>query len=205
MTNSISYNTNENKQMDFQGARPMNSVRSTKQVISNIHALVGGILFGVGVFVFALHFFFDHNSAVLSLQITGGSLALSGIIELIISAFFRKSARGEQTKLARLKAEGLSFPAEITKIQRHVGIHFARSFPIYAECIYKNHEGRTCLVKSPSFLHENKHFDLFPYSTAALNIPNNDNYSALVYVNPHNPQDYAVEIYTQTYGSARGL
>jgi len=182
--------------MDFQGAQPMNAVRSTKQMISTVHALVGGILFGVGVCVFALHFLFDNNTAALTLQITGGSLVLPGIIELIIAAFFRRSARREEAKLARLKADGLSFPAEITRIQRHVGIHFVHSYPIYAECSYKNNEGKTCLVKSPSFLCENVH--MLPYSTATPGTPNYGNYSALVYVNPYNPQDYAVEVFTQT-------
>jgi hypothetical protein len=53
-------------------------------MISNVHALVGTILFGTGLFVFIFHFFFDHNAAVLSLQIVGATLALSGAIELTV-------------------------------------------------------------------------------------------------------------------------
>jgi len=204
MTNSISYNSNENKQGNFHGLQEMNTVRSTKQVISNVHALVGGALFGIGVFVFALHFFFDHSSAVLSLQITGGVQALAGVIELIISAFFRRSARRDQAKLAELKAEGLSFPAEITKIQRHLGVHFGRSFSAYAECSYKNHEGKTCLVKSQSFLYKNDNFNMLPYDATALGAANYSNYSAWVYVNPRNPQDYAVEVFTQAMEAQGG-
>ena len=88
MTNSYNYNSNDNRQGAFQGSQAMKTVRSTRQVVSNVHALVGSILFGVGLFVFILHFFFDHSAAVLTLQIVGGTLALSGAIELTVSVFF---------------------------------------------------------------------------------------------------------------------
>ena len=182
VNSSTAYNSNGNRQGDFQSSQPLKAVRSIRQVISKIHVIVGGALFGAGMIVFVLHFFFDHYAAVLSLQITGGSLALSGAIELIIAAFFRRSARREQDKLARLKAEGSCFPAEITGIMSHLGVRVGRSFSVYAECSYKNHEGNTCLVKSKAFLRS----------------PKDKNYSAWVYVNPRDPFDYAVEIFTQT-------
>jgi len=198
MNSSLTYNSNENGQRGFQGSPTTKAVRSTGQMLSNIHAIIGWILFVVGVFIFALHFQFDHPAAVLSLRITGGSLALSGAVELIVSAFFRRSVRREQTKLARLKAEGWSFPGEVTDIHRYIGVHFGRSFPVYAECSYKNREGKTCLVSSRSFLYENESFCQFPYSMAASGTPSRDQYSASVYVNPYDPSDYAVEIFTQT-------
>ncbi|MCL2377154.1 MAG: hypothetical protein FWC76_07160 [Defluviitaleaceae bacterium] len=180
MNNSAIYNSNDNRQMGFQGPQAMMTVRSTKQAISNVHAIVGGALLGAGALVFAPQFFIDHNAAVLALQITGGSLALSGIIEMIISAFFRRSARREQEKLDRLKAEGQSFSGKIIKIERVPYMNFGRSNPVYIECSYENHEGKTCLVKSKSILRTHSCGD----------------YSAWVYVNPHNPHDYAVEIFT---------
>jgi len=70
----------------------MRAVRSTRQVISNVHAIVGGALLGVGIFVFAMHLFFDHSAAVRALLITSGALAFSGMIELIVSAVLRRSA-----------------------------------------------------------------------------------------------------------------
>jgi len=201
MTNSIHCNTNGTGQSNFHGAQPMNTVRSTKQVISHVHAIVGGALFGVGVLVFALHFLLDYHAAVLALQITGGSLALSGVVELIVAACFRRSARQERDNLDRLKAEGLSFPAETIKIQHHAWVQLGRSHSAHAECTYRNHEGKNYLVKSPSFLHKNEYFRPIPYNTTT---PGHSNYSALVYVNPHDPRDYVVEVFTQT-AEAQGV
>jgi len=182
MNNSAIYNSNDNRQRGFGGPQAMKTVRSTRQVISNVHAIIGWALFGVGLLVFVMSFFFGHFAAVLALRITGGSLALPGIIELIISVFFRRSARRQEAKLERLKAEGHSFSGENIKIERVPYMHFGRSYPVHAECSYKNHEGKTCLVRSKSFLRTDSCGD----------------YSAWVYVNPRNPQDYAVEILART-------
>ena len=170
------------------------TARSTKQVVSNVHALIGGILFAVGVIVFAIHFPLSNNEAILALRISGGTIALSGVIELIIAFFFRKAVRREQAKLERLQTEGLQFEGEITNIKRHLGVRYGRSFSVYAECTYTNREGHVCLVKSSSFLYGNESiFDVIPNANALAH----DNYSAKVYVNPYDPTDYAVEIFTQ--------
>jgi len=191
------YNSNGNRQDSFHGSKAITAVRSTRQVISNVHAIIGSALLGVGLLVFTMHLFFDHSAAVRALVITGGSLAFSGMLELIVSAVLRRSVRWEQEKLARLKFEGVTFTGKITRIQRHVGIHFGRSYPIYVECSYENHEGKTCLVRSQSFLHKSENFPMFPHSIASADTLHHDNYSAWVYVNPHNPHDYAIEIFRQ--------
>ena len=191
MTISTSYNSNSIRPIDAQGT-PIKPVRSTKQAISNVNAIVGWSLFGVGIIVFAISLLVTHSAAILALVITGGSLALSGIIELIISTAFRRSARREESKLERLKTEGQSFAGEITSIKRHSGAQFGRSFSVYAECTYTNNEGKTCLVKSPPFLHATDVFHRLHSSIA-----DHGQYSASVYVNPYDPTDYAVEIYTQ--------
>jgi len=159
----------------------IHNVRNTRQVISNVHALVGGILLGIGVLVFAIYFFVDYSAAILALRITGGTIALSGVVELIICAFFRKAAKREQVKLDRLKADGLSFPAQITNIRRQLGVHYGRSVSAYAECTYQNREGKTCLVRSYNFLYRN----------------DGEKLHAHVYVNPFDPTDYAVEVFMQ--------
>jgi len=189
------YNLNVNRQSNFQET---SGVRSTRQVISNVHTLVGGILFGVGVFVFALHFLFDNSAAVLSLQITGGALALSGVIELVIAGFFRRSARREHEKLDRLKSEGRGFPAEIIKIHRHMGVRFGRSVSAYAECSYTNNDGKICLVSSNSFLYRHEGFSPWRSNEEVSNAPHYSGYSAKVYVHPRDPMDYSVEIFVQT-------
>jgi len=196
MKNNINDSLNRNRQNDFQGSE----VRSTRQVISYVHAIVGGALLGVGILVSAMNFLFDHHIAVRVLLITGGSLALSGIIELIVSIIFRRSANKDQAKLARLKSEGVMFTGEITRIQRHFGLHLGRSYSIYVECSYKNHDGKSCLVRSQSFLHQNEDFPIFLHHRALIDILSHDNYSALVYVDPYNPHDYAVEIFRNIIG-----
>jgi len=163
----------------------MKAVRSTKQAISNVLAIVGGALFGAGLLVATMHLFFDNRAAVIALLSSGGALAFSGMVELIISAAFRKLARIDQENLARLKSEGVMFAGEITSIKRLHGMYFARSYPVYVECSYVNNDGKTCLVRSRSFLHSGEIWG---------GTPHRDNYSVWVYVNPHNPHDYAVEV-----------
>jgi len=197
MNNNINYNLNGNRQNNFQDLQGMKEVRSTRQVISNVHAIVGGSLLGVGALILAMHFLFDHPIAVRVLLITGGSLAFVGIIELIVSTFFRRSYHREQAKLARLKLEGVMFTGEIIRIHQYFGMHIGRSQPIHIECSYENHNGKTCLVRSEPFLHQNEGFPLFPYHRSSFNAPRHDNYTVWVYVNPQNPHDYAVEVFRQ--------
>jgi len=175
----------------------MKPVRHVRQVIGNIHTLVGGILFGVGALVFVLNFFFTHHAAVLSLMITGGTLAFSGIVELIIATFFLKSARKDQTNLDRLKTEGHSFPGEIIKIHSHLHVRIGRSVSAYAECTYQNKDNKTCLVRSRPFLHKTEAFFLSPFDPVVQGSPSHSNYTAWIYVNPFDPTDYAIEIATQ--------
>ena len=179
MYNSSIYSSNDNGQRAFHSTASMQAVRSFRRAISNINAIIGGALFGTGVLIFIISSLVNHSAAVLSLQITGGALVFSGIVELIVSAFFRSSARREQTKLEHLKAEGQNFQGEITQIRRHVGVRIGQHMAAYIECSYVNNEGKTCLVKSNSFLYA-------PH----------DNFSVWVYVNPRDPYDYAVEIFT---------
>jgi len=170
----------ENRQIGSQHLVELRPVRSVRQFVGNVHAIIGGALFGAGALVFVLQFFFSHHAAVLSLAITGGTLAFVGIVELTIAAFFLGSARRWQTNLARLKSEGHGFPCEVTKVVRNHFVHVGRSVSAYIECTYQNHDGKICLVSSHSFLCDR------------------EDYSAWVYVSPYNPMDYAVEVFTQT-------
>ena len=189
-------NIMENRQWGSQYPQAIAPVRIIQHLISNVHTIVGGALLGAGILVFVINFFLDHNSAVLALRIAGGSLAVTGVIELTVAAFFRRFVRIEQVKLARLKTEGRSFPGEIVKIRRHIGVNLGHSVSAYAECTYQNQEGKTCLVKSRSFLYRDENFS--PFGTRMHDTPSHNHYSAWVHVNPHDPTDYAVEIFAQT-------
>jgi len=183
-------NIPENRQQGAQGPQAIKPVRYTRQIISKVHAIAGGALFGAGAIVLALSFIFTNNAAQLSLMITGGTLTLSGTVELIIAAVFRKLVSRERGKLERLKAEGRSFPAEIVKVQLHLGVRIGRSVSAYADCSYQTQEGKTCLVRSRSFLCDTH--GLWGGSSQLC-----ENYSAWVYVNPYDPTDYAVEIFAK--------
>ena len=175
----------ENRQLGQGTAQALKPVRTVKQLISFVHVIVGCSLLGVGILVFAIGFFLDNSTAVLVLRIVGGSLALSGVIELIVATIFRGLVRKEQEKLDRLKETGRSFAAEIIEVKRHLGVHTIHmgyiSYSAYAECSYQNQDGKTCLVRSRSFL-------------ASPHV----NYSAVVHVDHHNPAEYAVEIFIQS-------
>ncbi|MCL2353409.1 MAG: hypothetical protein FWC69_02125 [Defluviitaleaceae bacterium] len=157
-------------------------IRSTNKVISNILGIVGLCIFGAALIVFGTRFFIDHDIARFSLLITAASLALPSLILLAISAGFRGACRKQQDKLARLKDRGEKFECEIKKLHRHVGVNFVNSSSIFAECSYTNKEGATRTVRSENFMHE------------WADVPSKEDYSAVVYVNPSNNQDYAVEI-----------
>ena len=154
-------------------------VHTMRQVAGFVNTIIGASLLGAGAVVFMLNFFVSSRAAVLSLMITGGALAFSGAVELTVAAILRSLTRREQAKLGHLKADGISFPGEIVNIVRRPYIHVGSSVCAYAECTYVNREGKTCLVKSPSFM------------------CSGGSYTAWVYVNPFDPGDYAVEVFTQ--------
>jgi len=163
---------------DTQAIKP---ARSSRAIVGTVMCIVGASLFVPGIFTVVLSFFFTNTTTTLSLLITGGSLILPGIIMLIIAACFRRAARREQANLARLKDEGHSFSAEIIRTIIHPEVRINHSVSASVECSYQNREGKTCLVKSRTFLYKN-----------------HENYSAMVYVNPIDPSDYAVEVFTLT-------
>ncbi|MCL2446035.1 MAG: hypothetical protein FWD06_04650 [Oscillospiraceae bacterium] len=71
----------------------METMRANKQVLSIVHALVGGALLAAGAIMLALHFFLDHNVPGHTLLIVGGSLVFSGVVELSVLAIIRRAIR----------------------------------------------------------------------------------------------------------------
>ena len=181
MNNTAIYNTNGNNgQMDFRAPQPMTTVRGTRDMVATVHGIVGTVLVGTGLLHLILNLIFDHRAAALALQIIGGVMTLNGIILMIIAACFRAAVRKEQEKRDRLRAEGINFPAEITKIERRGAVRAGYSVSVYAECAYTSHEGNVYTARSASFMYDDR-----------------KDYTAWVYINPRNPHDYAVEIFTR--------
>jgi len=197
MTQSINYNSNRQHTESLYSGFAVRPVKSTMQVISMINGIVGGVLLGVSAILFFISFQLgNYPGAVLGLRFAGMGIALGGIVELIVSSAFRRAARREQEKLKLLKSTGTCYPAEITRVTSRYAAIVGRSQSVYAECTYTNNEGKACLVKSKSFMYDAGFTPLFPRTYA--DIPHSGNYTANVYVNPYNPHDYAVEIFTAT-------
>jgi len=195
MTQSINCNLNAQHMKNHHSGYAVRPVKSTMQMISVINGIVGVILLGVSAILFFISFQLgNYPGAVLGLRFAGGGIALGGIVESIVSAVFRRIASREQEKLEFLKTTGTSYSAEITRITSRYAVMVGRRQSVYAECTYTNNEGKICLVKSKSFMYDAGFMTFFPHIYA--DAPHNANYIAKVYVNPHIPHDYAVEVFT---------
>jgi len=167
------------------------------RTIGMVNGIIAVSLLGTSAILFFISLtLVGYPGAVLGLRIAGASVAFGGIVELIVSTVLHTIARREKEKLEQLKATGVSFPAEITRVISRYGIRVGWGQSVYAECTYTNNEGESCLVKSNSFIYDTGLMPLRPRMFADL--PHNPNYAAQVYVNPHDPRDYAVEVYTST-------
>jgi len=194
MTNSINYNSNGLRTETHNSGTGIRPVRSTMQVIAFVNGIVGCVLLGVSLILFFISFTLgNYPGAVLGLRLAGSGVAFGGIVELIVSAAFRRAAQREYEKLQLLKSTGITYPAEITRIFRQFTVITGRSQSVYAECTYTNIDGKSCLVRSKSFMYDVGFVPFFPHAFSET--PHNTDYMANVYVNPYNPQDYAVEIY----------
>jgi len=164
------------------------------RIIGMVNGIVATVLLGTSVILFFISFFLGgYPGAVLGLRLASAGVAFGGIVELIVSTVFRNIAHREKVKLEQLKAIGVSYPAEITRIINRYAVRTGRGQSVYAECTYTNSEGKSCLVKSNSFIYQ---AGFIP--RMFVDLPHNSNYAAQVYVNPHDPRDYAVDVYTST-------
>ena len=71
----------------------MEAMRNRKQVLTIVHAMVGGALLVAGALMLALHFVLEHNVPGHTFVIVGGSLIFSGIVELTVLAIVRRLIR----------------------------------------------------------------------------------------------------------------
>ena len=140
------------------------------------------LLFGVGLSLFLGVIFF---------AAMGIEAILTPLIHIVIwslvSCVFFIMGRYPKVKLAKMKAEGIRYDAEIVKLVslgggNGGGVHLIRvgaHTAVYAECVYINRQGHSCIVRSSMFLWSS-HDD-----AAGL--------KAVVYVSD-DPAKYAVEI-----------
>ena len=102
------YNTNETTPRSFHNLWTARSAYNLK-LASFIQNIVGSVLLGAGAIVFTLRFFIDHYDAIRALTIVGASIALSGILELIIAAILRRYTQRLQAEEDLNRVEYLKF------------------------------------------------------------------------------------------------
>ena len=95
-------------------------------------------------------------------------------------------------KLARLKAEGTAYAARITDISEFSCLIFTPRIRPYRNmrftCIYYDDKGAEHIVKSRWYaVRKKKLFSATPPM-------HNDDFRAMVYADPYNPDDYAVDL-----------
>ena len=121
---------------------------------------------------------------------------------------FNLYSKRNEKKLERLKDGGLCYNAEIVRIIPNYLIRIRFYLTACVECSYRNHEGKTCLVKSGYYLLDptgkSSSVKFLPRMYAAIyfdDFINNDGknrLNATVYVNPDDPADYFVEVSEKT-------
>lgn len=110
----------------------------------------------------------------LTFSTLGGSFAVAGLISL---AFARKHRK----KVERLMRYGTCYDGEIVRIYDNFYTRINYRHPFIVECVYKDSQGRSYLVKSGN---------IWPSHSAV----SETGMSAKVWVDPHDAKDYFVDV-----------
>jgi|GEM_PF-2896655 len=141
-----------------------------------------------------------------------GNMAIQGTVWLIIGFVFRMITLKGDLRLQRLKNEGTFYEGTVESLQPVYGVRIMHYLTLRADCSYINHEQKKCLVRSRAYLYEGMGF--LPlnrrsmdfnqlHSRAAGYIPT-AGFTVHIYVNNHNPRDYAVEIFENVNEGVQG-
>ena len=159
----------------------MSPVRTPFWTAGIVELTVGMALLVAAAVLLGLSFAFDSAAVALALRITSGALGFSGLVELILGTVFYAIAVNGKNRMTRLKQSGLKFGAKTIELKKIAGVRAGRYISARLECSYTNHEGKSCLVKSRIFLAQKDAI-----------------YDAIIYVNPNDPTDYAVEVLSRS-------
>jgi len=132
-----------------------------------------------------------------------GNFAIQGGVWLLVCFIFRFISLQSDWKLARLKNEGTCYEGKAEAFHPVYGVRIMHYLTLRVDCSYINYEQKKCLVRSRAYLYESKGF--FPFnirgrdfnrqhSRAAGHLSGSD-FTVFVYVNNHDPRDYAVEVF----------
>jgi hypothetical protein len=164
----------------------MRTLKSTWHRIGKIFAIIGAAFLVPATIFFELYFnnYVGDRHVFFILLIDFCSI---GILFFAIGMCFYLPARRAGDKRNRLKADGLSYDAEIMRVLPCNYVRVSGYVSAHLECSYRNQEGKICLVKSECLLLD---YGAFSYSCKA----DNGSMSAKVYVSRDNPKVYSVEV-----------
>ena len=149
----------------------MRAVKSSWRTYGKITSILGALLLAAAIIWF--------SSEKAEADVWGRILGINGAIWLMLGIIFGLFYKHQGDKLKRLKKQGVSYSAKLNQIIRtHSWIRIGSMVSAYAVCSYHNHAGEICTAKSHSFIFEEHRAE----------------YNILVYVNPDNVKDYAIEL-----------
>lgn len=121
------------------------------------------------------------NGVNLPLWINGIVFSILGVSFTVVAAVSFAVARFGRRKAERLMRDGTCYNGEIVRVYDNIFTQINRRHPIIVECLYKDNQGKSYLVKSGN---------TWPDYTPA----DKNGIKARVWVNPNNPRDYFVEV-----------
>jgi transcriptional regulator with XRE-family HTH domain len=148
------------------------AVKSSWRTYGKITSILGALLLAAAAIIW-------FSSEKAEADVWGRVLGINGAVWLTLGIIFWLFYKYQRDKLKRLKKEGVCYSANLNQIIRtHYWIRIGSMVSAYAVCSYHNHAGEIFTAKSYSFILEEHRGE----------------YNVLVYVNPDNVKDYAVEL-----------
>lgn len=173
----------------------METPKSAWHFTGKIFAIIGAASFALSIILALSKSPFDSLSSLIA-AILAKNFSETGAVFFVLGMCFYLYGKSTYVKRERLKMNGVAYDAEVVRILPNPIIRIYSYVSAVVECGYRNHEGKTCLVKSGTLLLSRV---FFPYLTVKENGP----LYAKVYVNRNNPADYAVEVYIETAPSVK--
>lgn len=153
----------------------MQTVKSSWHIYFKVLSVIDAVLFAATIVAYVLCLIKDSYSLCVWTIV----LVINSAVWFIFVAICFVRSTYEDDKLKCLKINSICYEGKVERTVRNHGlIRIGSMMSCYAECSYQNEKGKSCLVRSGSFM---------------LEYPNAD-YNVAVYVSRMNPADYAVEL-----------
>lgn len=158
----------------------MNNQNRFSKVFGLIFGILGLVFFIVGV---AFLYCYPLLAGDSEFKILGYMFSMYGGVFLVIGLCSFLVALRHKRKVQRLMRDGKCYNADIVRTYEKPYMRVNFRYPFVVECGYQDNRGRSYLVKSG-----NVWLNSF--------VSRESDIKARVWVNPDNPKDYYVEVYT---------